>query len=172
MDIHEKILEIRTTFDKSAFVDYFVDRPKELDELMECIFKLEEYPFKEYASWILIHVSQSGKVDLTAYYTRLVDVLFKTADQTVLRNVTRSLHQFELTDYRESEFIDLLISFIQNYENKVALQVYSIYILSQFVKRYPELKEEITEIIALNRTGKTSSYAAAERNFHKMVRKF
>lgn len=171
MDIREKILEIRTTFDKSAFVDYFVSRPKELDELMNCIFNLEEYPFKEYASWILIHVSQSGKVDLSPYYTRMIDVLFKTDDQTVLRNVTRALHDFDVIDYRESEFIDLLISFIQNYENKVALQVYSIYLLTQFVKRYPELKEEITEIIALHRTGKTVSYQVAERNFHKQLRK-
>lgn len=172
MDIREKILEIRTTFDKSAFVDYFVQRPNELDELMKCIFRLEEYPFKEYASWILIHISQSGKVDLSAYYNELIDVLFKTDDQTVLRNVTRSLHQFKVTDYRESEFIDLLISFIQNYDNKVALQVYSMYILAEFIKKYPELKEEIVQIIALHRTGKTVSYGAAERNFHKMVRKF
>lgn len=171
MDVRQKILEIRTTFDKSAFVEYFDDRPKEFNELMECIFKLEEYPFKEYASWILIHVSQSGAIDLSRYYERLVDVLFKTDDQTVLRNVTRSLHQFEVTDYRESEFVDLLISFIQNYENKVALQVYSMYVLAQFIKKHPDLKEEIAQIIALNRTGKTSSYAAAERNFHKILRK-
>lgn len=171
MDIREKILEIRTAFDKTAFVDYFNNRPKEFDELMQCIFNLEEYPIKEYASWILIHVSQSGKIELQNYYPQLVDVLFRTDDQTVLRNVSRSLHQFQVTDYRESEFVDLLISFIQNYENKVALQVYSMYLLAQFIKKYPELKEEIAQIIALHRNGKTSSYGAAERNFHKMLRK-
>lgn len=171
MDIREKILEIRTVFDKTAFVAYFNDRPKEFDELMNCIFALEEYPIKEYASWILIHVSESRKIDLQPYYPKLVDVLFKTKDQTVLRNVSRSLHHFQVNDYRESEFIDLLISFIQNYDNKVALQVYSMYILAQFIKIYPELKEEISEIIALHRTNKTASYFAAERNFHKMMRK-
>lgn len=171
MDIREKILEIRTVFDKTAFVDYFVNRPKEFDELMNCIFSLNEYPYKEYASWILIHVSQSGKIDLQPYYPKLVDILFKTKDQTVLRNVSRSLHQFHVTDYRESEFVDLLISFIQNYENKVALQVYSMYLLTQFIKKHPELKEEITQIIALHRTKKTAAYHSAERNFHKLLRK-
>ena len=171
MDIREKILEIRTVFDKAAFVEYFNNRPDEFDELMNCIFSLEEYPIKEYASWILIHVSQSKQIDLQPYYTRLVDVLFETKDQTVLRNVSRSLHHFQVTDYRESEFIDLLISFIQDYENKVALQVYSMYLLAQFIKRYPELKEEISEIIALHRPNKTAAYYSAERNFHKMMRK-
>ena len=138
---------------------------------MNCIFNLEEYPYKEYASWILIHVSQSGEIELQHYYPRLVDVLFETNDQTVLRNVARSLHQLQITDYRESEFIDLLIGFIQNYENKVALQVYSIYLLQQFVKRYPELKEEIIEIIALHRPEKTAAYKVAERNFLKFAAK-
>lgn len=171
MDIKEKILEIRTTRDKSAFADYFVKRPKEFNELMGCILNLDEYPYKEYASWILIHISQSGKIELQSYYPQLVDLLFKTDDQTVLRNVTRSLHQFTITEYRESEFIDLLISYIQNYENKVALQVYAMYILADFIKRYTELKEEISEIIALHRNGKTAAYKSAERNFHKMLRK-
>ena len=166
MDIREKILEIRTVFDKPAFVDYFTTRPKEFDDLMNCIFNLEEY-----ASWILIHVSQTGKLDLQPYYPQLVDILFKTQDQTVLRNVSRSLHHFHVTDYRESECVDLLISFIQNYENKVALQVYAMYILAQFIKRHPDLKAEISEIIALHRTKKTAAYHSAERNFHKMVRK-
>ncbi len=171
MEIREKILEIRSAFDKPVFVNYFIERPKEFDKLMDCIFNLDEYPYKEYASWILIHVSKSGKLELQGYYTRLVDLLFITDDQTVLRNVTRSLHQFHVTDYRESEFVDLLISFIQNYENKVALQVYAMYILAQFIKRHPELKEEISQIIALHRTKKTAAYYSAERNFHKMLRK-
>ncbi|NVK62987.1 MAG: hypothetical protein HWE22_00315 [Flavobacteriales bacterium] len=171
MNIKEKILEVRTNRDKSANVGYFANRPDAFDELMQCIFNLEEYPYKEYASWLLIHISRSKKIDLQPYYTRMVDVLFETTDQTVLRNVSRSLTEMEITDYRESEFIDLLIGFIQNYENKVALQVYSIYLLQQFVKRYPELKEETIEIIALHRSGKTVSYKVAERNFLKFVSK-
>jgi hypothetical protein len=148
-----------------------VKHPSDFDQLMQCIFNLEEYPYKEYASWLLIHIASSKRINLQPYYPQLVEVLFETNDQTVLRNVARSLTEMNITEYRESEFIDLLIGFIQNYENKVALQVYSIYLLQQFVRRYPELKEELVEIIALHRSGKTSSYKVAERNFLKFVSK-
>lgn len=171
MSIKERILEVRSNSDKSVSVDHFVKHPEELDQLIQCIFNLEEYPYKEYASWLLIHIATSKKVDLQPYYPQLVEVLFKTDNQTVLRNVARSLTEMKITDHRESEFIDLLIGFIQNYENKVALQVYSIYILQQFVKRYPELKDELVEIIALHRNGKTVSYKVAERNFLKFISK-
>ena len=171
MSFHEKILQIRTIKDKKVSVDYFVNHPKDFQKLMQCIFDLEEYPVKEYASWLLIHISQSKRIDLTPYYKRMVDVLFETDNQTVLRNVSRSLHEMNITKYRESEFIDLLIGFIQNSENKVALQVYSIYILQHFVRRYPELKEEIIEIIALHSNEKTAAYGIAQRNFLKFAAK-
>lgn len=170
MNIRDKILEFRSTLDRSTLGDYFVNRPEEFKELLDCIFNLETYPYKEYASWMLIHISQSGKIDLQPYYPRLVDVIFTTNDQTVLRNVTRTLHELEITNYRETELIDLLIGFIQNYENKVALQVYSIYLLAQFVLKYPELKDEISQIIALHRNGKTAAYFSSERNFHKLTK--
>lgn len=165
MNIHEKILEIRTVRDKNAFVDYFVNQPKEFEALMEVIFNLEEYPYKEYASWILMHIVKSRRVDLTAHYPRLIDLIFVCENQSVLRSVVCTINEMHVTDYRESELVDLLISFVQDYDNKVALQVYSIYVLIQFIKKYPELKDEIAEIIALHRSGKTAAYKIAERKF-------
>lgn len=170
MDIRQKILEIRSSRERSTFGDYFAHRPEEFEELLDCVFHLEEYPYKEYASWMLIHIAQSKRIDLQGYFPQFVDVLFRTDDQTVLRNIARTMTELKVTDYRESEIIDLLIGFIQNYDNKVALQVYSMYLLAQFVLRHPELKAEISEMIDLHRTGKTVSYAVAERHFHKMTR--
>ncbi len=170
MDIRRRILEIRSSRDRSTFGEYFVNRPEEFKELLACVFNLEEYPYKEYASWMLIHIAQSKRIDLQPYFPQFVDLLFNTDDQTVLRNIARTMTELQVNDHRESEFIDLLIGFIQNYDNKVALQVYSMYLLAQFVLRYPELKDEISEVIALHRTGKTVSYTVAERHFHKMTR--
>lgn len=170
MDIRQKILEIRSAQDRSTFGVYFANRPEEFQELLACFFNLDEYPYKEYASWMLIHISQSKRIDLQSYYPQFVDLLFKTNDQTVLRNITRTLHDFTVTNYRESEFIDLLIGFVQDHNNKVALHVYSIYLLAQFVRHYPELKAEISEVIALHRVGKSAAYFSSERNFHKLTK--
>jgi len=46
-----------------------------------------------------------------------------------------------------------------------------MYLLAQFIKRYPELKEEISEIIALHSPNKTAAYYSAQRNFLKRMRK-
>ncbi|PWL28212.1 MAG: hypothetical protein DCO96_09555 [Fluviicola sp. XM-24bin1] len=55
-NFHEQILAFRWGKDKSAYVNYFVANPKMLDELAQCIYQLEEYPIKEYASWMFMHI--------------------------------------------------------------------------------------------------------------------
>jgi hypothetical protein len=169
-DIRQKILDIRTARDKKAFIDYFVSNPKEVDALAEFIFTLEEYPYKEYASWILMHICKSKRMDVQYLYPRLVDVVFETDDQTVLRNVTNCISHLRVTDYRETDFIDQLIDFIKNFDNKVAVQVYAIYTLIQFVERHQELLPELIEIIEFHSHEKTVAYKVAQRNFLKRTR--
>ena len=165
MEIREKIRELRTTHDRKKYIQYFADNPNEIEELVQIILNLEVYPYKEYASWALTHLYKSHELNLEHYYIPFVDLIFKTDNQTVLRNIVNCLSHMRITDYRESELIDLLIGFVQNPKNKVALHVYSIYVLIQFVQKYPELKSEILEIIELNVEGKTPAYRIARRNF-------
>lgn len=165
MEIKEKVIEIRTSRNKTDYIEYFVNHPSEISSLYKLVGDLEEYPYKEYASWVLVHLCKSERIDLKHLYNDLVDITFCTNDQTVLRNVINCINELKITEYRESEFIDLLISFVQNHENKVALHVYSIYILIQFCIKYPELSPEIKDIIELNREGKSAAYCIARRNF-------
>jgi len=99
----------------------------------------------------------------------LVDVLFETKNQAVLRSVTNCINQLQITDYRESDLIDLLLDFIKDYENKVAVQVYSIHVLRQFMRRYPELIPEVNEIIDFHSEGKSAAYQVARRRFRAQL---
>ena len=83
-----------------------------------------------------------------------------------------SLLEFPLTDYRESDFLDSLITHVKNEENKVALRVYSLYKLTEFVQRYPEIKVEIDAVIELIQEHPMSpAMKVGIRNFEKMCQK-
>lgn len=170
MNNHELIYSIRHSHGKPDYIQHFGSDEKKLDELVRIVLDLEEYPYKEYASYIMTHLVKMKEYSFQSYYNNLVDLLFKTKDQTVLRNITNVIHHSSITSYRESEFIDLLISFIQDPKNKVALHVYSIYVLVQFVKKYRELKTEIEQIIELNSEGKTAAWKIAQQNFQQWTR--
>lgn len=170
MDIKERVREIRIARDKPQFVTHFSSNKQDLDALVQLTLNLEEYPYKEYSSWVLVHLCKSKTIDLQYLYPSFVDLIFKTEDQTVLRNVVNCLGQINITEYRESDLIDQLIKFIQDFDNKVALQVYSMFLLVQFVKKYPELKTEIIEIIEFNNRGKTAAYSSASRKFSRLTK--
>jgi len=170
VDIKEKVREIQIVRDKQSFVKYFSNNKKDLDALVKLTLDLEEYPYKEYSSWVLVHLCKSQNTDLQYLYPDFVDLLFKTDNQSVLRNVVNCLCQLKITDYRESDLIDQLILFIQTHENKVALQVYAMFLLVQFIKKYPELKPEIIEVIELNKRGKTAAYSSASRKFLRLIK--
>ena len=171
MDNVRKFLkeDFRWAMDRSKLLSPFQSNEAHLDELVAVVTNLEEYPLKEYASYALTHLQRQG-TDLTKYSESFIDTLFKTDNQSVLRNLTNLISQQGISEYRESELIDLLISYLQNPKNKVALHVYSIYVLIHFVKKYPELKDEIEQVIALNSDGKTAAWKIASRNFQKFTK--
>lgn len=153
-------------------VAYFQQHTNQIAELVDVAVRNEEYPFPEYSSWILTHIAKWDKSVVAPFYNNLIDnILVESDNQTVLRNNLNTIHCLEISDYKESEFIDRLISFIQNGENKVALQVYSIYLLVHFIKKYPDLKIEIVPLVEMYYTDRSPAYKAAVRKFMQKIKK-
>lgn len=165
MDIRSIVLEIRNERNFPKFQDYFRTHPKEIKDLVQLINEKEAYPIPEYASWILTHLCKSDSQSIQPFYSTIVNHLFITKNQSVRRNLINVIDHLEISNYKESELIDALISFIQDFDNKVAVQVYSIQVLTKFIFRYPELKEEITELIVLHSENKSPAYSASMRKF-------
>lgn len=160
--------EFRWAMDRQKLLAPFLNDSAKIDALVQITKNLEEYPLKEYASYALTHL-QKQHVDLSPYRNTFIDVLFLTDNQSVLRNLSNIINQLPFDNYRESEFFDLLLSFIKNPTNKVALHVYSIYNLIHFAKHYPELIEEIRMVIHDKTEQKSPAYKVAVRNFEKAI---
>lgn len=97
--------------------------------------------------------------------------MLKNQNQSVLRNCVNVLQFLKGFDYKETELLDRFISFIKEGENKVALQVYSMYCLVSYVQKYPELKSEFVSIIELFVTERSAAYKGGVQNFLKMTKK-
>jgi len=169
--VREKIMEAKKGRDFGYFQSYFKTYPDGIKFLVKVIANEELYPLKEYSSWIVVHLCKSQPEQITPFYRNFVDILFKSNDQTVLRNVANIISHLKVQSYKESQLVDLLLGFIQEHSHKVALHVYSMQILAQIVLKYPELKQEIIEVIELNDKDKTPAYNAGKRNFLKKTKK-
>ena len=171
MQITDIVLEIRNGRKFSDYQSYFKTHSEQIGELIDLVQNKEKYPLEEYSSWILSHLVKSQKEEVQVFYNNIVDLLLENENQSVRRNMLVVILNLKLSAYKESEFIDLLISYIQDYETKVAAQVNAMYILAKFVLLYPDLKPEILEIIELHAEKKTYSYDAGRRKFIHLTRR-
>ena len=172
MDLKEVIHLFKPNRDFKIPLNYLQSNLDGLQALIEMIITEKEYPYPEYASWILTHFVKIENSSVKPFQKELIDfILSPSSNQTLLRNVVNVLVQLKIDEYKESELLDRLMEFVKNGENKVALQVYSIQLFVQYIKKYPELKDELSSLVDLYTEGRTSAYHASVRDFHKKVKK-
>lgn len=163
------VLQYRKDGDFSKVQNYFSAHPEQLEALIQLVRKQTPYPIEEYASWILTHLCKKQPHLFQPYYRELVDILLKSSNHSVLRNVANVIHQLELENYKEGMLLNQLVDFIGDHKQKVALQVYAIYILIQFVRKHPELRDELREHILFHQKGRSPAYHIATRNFLQAI---
>lgn len=134
-------------------------------ELLHLIEQKAAYPYAEYASWIWTHLAKDLPEFAQKYYSNLVDILFETKNESILRNVIAGIVHLKKTEYKEGEFIDLLIQFLLEKNHNVALHVYSLYVLTDFIKKYPELKQEVNSVAELLMENPKPALKVAYRKF-------
>lgn len=171
MDAKLFLHEFRKERDFKKIILLLEDNEEFALELLHLIEQKAVYPYAEYASWIWTHLAKDLPEFAQKYYPNLVDILFETKNETILRNVLAGIVHLQKTDYKEGEFIDLLIQFLLEKNHKVALHVYALYVLTDFIKKYPELKQEVSLVADLLMENPTPALKVAYRNFIQEKRK-
>lgn len=173
MTVKAYIQSLRYGQEKVDLTSFFIKNETHSKELIHLALSEEAYPMPEYASWKAVHVQKLKKDIWFPYHVPIVDQILKTKNQTVLRNLLNLLQNHPISTYKEGELIDFLFQNIQNDDFKVAVHVYSIYLLFPFFKVYPELIKELEAILTLKtEKGKVQpALKIAIRNFEKIKNK-
>jgi len=149
MKVQELILNHYRSRDFISKHQHFIENPKLLPELIEVANSKLSYPFPEYASWWLFHIARSNATVLNPFQKLFIDCILENENGTVLRNSLGILLEFPLIEYKEGLLLDRLFHLLMDENYKVATQVYALYLLIDFTKKYPEIKQEILEIIKI-----------------------
>lgn len=172
MDIIQLIDARQKTRNFTSLASQFVEKPQQLEALVNIALSDLNYPYPEYASWLLLHVAKLNATLLEPFQTAIIDRILTCENQSTLRNLVASSTHLTLIDYKEGEFLDRLIDFVKNDENKVAIIVYSIYKLIDFTLKYPEIKHEIVEILKIKQeNGLSPALKIGIRNYTKRTKK-
>lgn len=164
------ILAFRNDRDVSKFVKLSLVNEKTIPELI-AFTTYETYPFPQYSSWLLIHIAEKYPARILPYHAQLIDQYLILIDPSAQRNLANCLTKLPSTTYREGELLDLLFNQLIDSTSKVAVKVYAMYLIVDFIQKFPELKSELIAILEKNLVHESPAYHAAVRKVMKRLAK-
>ena len=129
----------------------------------------------EYGSWLCNDLFEKAQKNndlvIIEYYhviiPEILDLLETSQNQSILRNWLRILNMLTVSEEFDGRIVDITFNFIQNPQNKVALQAFSMPLLSKVVQRHIDLLPEVLNLIELHKEGKSNAYLSASRTLKK-----
>lgn len=147
MNIKTALLKEHSKKQCAAIVKYIGKNPERFAELMKCFFE-GEYRVTQRAAWPMSYCAEKYPELIKPYYKKLLMNLTRPGlHDAIPRNTMRLLQYVEIPEKFHGQVMDLCFRYISSPAEAVAIKAFSISVLQNLAKRYPEIVNEIKLII-------------------------
>ncbi|QRR03676.1 hypothetical protein [Dyadobacter sandarakinus] len=124
--------------------------PEAFAVLFEC-FVSDEYRLAQRAAYSLSMAARQRPDLMEPYVDKLVAQLSrKDVHEAVIRNSIRILEEVRIPENLHAELINICFDFVQNRRTSIAVKAFSLTVLFNLSRIYPELGNELRVIIEEN----------------------
>jgi len=129
--------------------DSLMEQPASIKVLTGIAVSDDVYPYPQYASHLLLHVSWKNHFLIQSSYNKLIDCILTTRNISVQRNLLGVIINFPLREYKEGELLEFLFALVNDPKSKPGQVNYAVRKLAQYIERYPELLNELEVALEL-----------------------
>ncbi|MCW3085493.1 MAG: hypothetical protein JWP12_2859 [Bacteroidetes bacterium] len=122
------------------------DDPAEFKKIIDIIYQ-EQQPLPHRASWLLTIISKKHPQLIKPYASKFIDTIERFNNDGIKRHMLRALTTQELPEKSKGKAITICFDFILSPTETVAVKVFALEVLSNLIKQYPELKNELKAAI-------------------------
>lgn len=171
MDLVEKLAAAHSKEQTMEIVAWIGSDQKRFDNLFK-IFMNGTYRIVQRAAWPLSFSVAGHPTFINKHYSKILEKLAAQGQHdAVKRNITKIFA--EMNDFPvkyHGRIMDACFSFIEDIKAPIAVQSYSLHVLSKLSRLYPEIIPELKLIIETRLPHATPAFRAAARNFLKTIR--
>lgn len=147
MDIREALLEEHSKSQCKKIVDHIGSNKKRFAELIRLFFG-NEYRVTQRAGWPLSYCVREHPELITPFFGQLIDMLQKPGTHNaVTRNITRLLQDVQIPKRYHGSIMTICFEFISSPNAPIAVKAFSLTVLDNLSKEYPEIAPELKLII-------------------------
>lgn len=171
MIIRDEILREHSRTNALKIAAYACSSKKNFKELMQC-FLDKEYRVAQRAAWSVSWAARQKPEMIEPYIKTLVSQLTrKDVHQAVIRNSVRILEDLEIPKTFHGEVMNACFNFIEEPSTPVAIKTFSLTILFNLSKLYPEIKNELKLIIEERWDTEAAAFRARSKKILKSLKK-
>lgn len=146
MDLRSEILKENSKPQALKIAHYIGNDPERFYELMQ-LFLAKEYRVTQRAAWILSHCCDKHPALILPHLSNLISNLKGNPPVAVRRNTVRILQFIDIPEELMGELADHCFKYLSSADEPVAVKVFSMTILANIVKVFPELAQELRILI-------------------------
>jgi hypothetical protein len=147
MDLRQAILKEHSKANCNRIVKWVGDSQKRFDELFT-LFIGDEYRVVQRAAWPLSYCSINHPELIQEHFSKLLKNLEKpNLPVAVKRNTVRLLQHITIPKRFHGTVMDLCFGYIASVDETVAVKAFSLTILQNLSRQYPEIKNELKLLI-------------------------
>lgn len=169
MNLRETILAEHSRANCNKIIKWVGNSQKRFDELFN-LFLNSEYRVNQRAAWPLSYCVIEHPEFISTNFSKLVKNLHKPGiHASVKRNTVRLLQHLDIPKKFHGEIMDICFHYISSAEEPVAIKAFSLSILNNLSKQYPEIKHEIRLIIEERWQFETPAFHSRAKKFLKSL---
>ena len=170
MNLRETILERHSKAQCDKIVKYIGNDKERFAELMKLFFKGEDLVTQR-AAWPVSYCVKNHPKLIAPYYKKLLDNLSKPGlHDSVHRNTIRLLQYVTIPEKFHGQVMTICFNYIQSNETPVAVKAFSLTVLQNLAKHYPDILRELKTVIEERWEHETAAFRSRAKKILRDLR--
>ncbi|MEO8820593.1 MAG: hypothetical protein ABI267_03135 [Ginsengibacter sp.] len=158
MDLRKQILQEHTKANCQKIIDWVGNDISRFNQLFN-LFLNDEYRITQRAAWPMSYCAIAHPELMKDNFEKLIKNLEKPGiHDSVKRNTVRLLQQINIPLPYEGPVMNLCFQFVESPKEAVAIKAFSLTILGNLSKKYPEIIPEIKLLIENQLSQQTAAF--------------
>ena len=121
---------------------------EKFDQLIHIFFNSGTHVrLASHASWILSNCVKNHPSLLEPYMEQIIDFIESPIHETAKRNMIRAWQFISIEEKYQGRVLNICFDYLNKKETSIACRVYSLVLVANLTKHFPELKNELILII-------------------------
>lgn len=171
MNIREALLEEHSKQQTDRIIKYIATDQKKFDELVS-LFLNDEYRVVQRAAWPLSYIIIAHPGLAKKHLKKIIQNLGKPGiHDAVKRNTVRFLQTIDIPESLQGTVMDTCFNYIADPGEAVAIKAFSLTILHNLSKIYPEISGELKSLIETQLPHQTAGFKSRAKKILQQMEK-